>query len=89
MSAVRDNQAESRFELDEDGVTAIAAYRREEGRIVFTHTEVPEAASGLGIGGRLVRGALDILRAEGLKVDPQCSFVAHYIEVHPDYADML
>jgi hypothetical protein len=53
------------------------------------HTEVPEALSGQGVGSRLVRGALDLIRAEGLMVVPSCSFVAAWIGKHPDYADLV
>ncbi len=88
MSDVRDNKVESRFELNLDGATAFAAYNRSGDRIVFTHTEVPEALEGQGIGTRLVQGALDAVRAEGLMVVPECSFVRHFIETHADYADV-
>ena len=86
---VTDNRAESRFELEEEGHLAIAAYRLRDGRISFTHTEVPEALAGRGVGTRLVAGALEQVRAEGLKVVPLCSFVRHYIETHPETQDLL
>lgn len=86
---VRDNRAEQEFELDADGYRAIAAYQREGGVIVFTHTHVPRAIEGRGVGGKLIRAALDAARDEGLKVVPQCPFVAAYIERHPEYRDLL
>ena len=90
MAEVTDNRAESRFELETEGGTAIAAYRRSEGgRIVFTHTEVPAELEGQGIGSALIRGALDQVRAEGLKVVPACSFVRAWIERHPEAQDLL
>jgi predicted GNAT family acetyltransferase len=89
VSAVRDNRAASRFELDVDGAVAIAAYRRESDTITFTHTEVPTALEGQGIGGKLVQGALDLARGEGARVVAACSFVRHYIEQHPAYRDLL
>jgi len=88
-SEVVNNEAEQRFELAVGGATAAASYRLENGRISFTHTVVPEELEGQGIGSRLVRGALDQARAEGLKVVPICAFVKHYIERHPDYQDLL
>ncbi|TVV71666.1 GNAT family N-acetyltransferase [Sphingomonas solaris] len=89
MNAVRDDPAAGRFVLDMDGTTAFAAYQRDGDRLIFTHTEVPEALSGQGIGGRLVQGALDLARAAGGRVVPQCSFVRHFIETHPEYAGMV
>ena len=85
---VRDNREKSRFELVEQGETAIAAYERDGDAVIFTHTVVPEALRGLGIGSRLIAGALAQVRSAGLKVVPQCPFVAAYLRDHPDAADL-
>jgi uncharacterized protein len=89
-SEVADNPALSRFELTAGGATAFLAYERRPGNlVVLIHTEVPEALSGQGIGSKLVRGALDRLRAEGAHVVPRCEFAAAYIERHPEYRDLV
>jgi uncharacterized protein len=88
MSDVRNNTAESRFELDVDGHTAAAYYELSGGVITFTHTEVPQALSGRGIGSQLAKGALDIARAQKLKVVAQCPFIAGYIAKHPQYQEL-
>lgn len=80
---VTDNQAQSRFELHKADMTAVAAYQRQGDPIVFTHTVVPEALRGQGVGGRLIEGALTSVRREGLRVLPQCGFVAAYLKSHP------
>jgi len=86
---VHDNPALGRFELEVNGRTAFAAYRRSPGRITFTHTEVPEELEGQGVGAELVRGALDAVRATDEKVVALCPFVAAFIKRHPDYQDLL
>lgn len=86
---VTDNPAQARFELATEGGTAIAAYEREDGVVTFTHTEVPPEAEGQGVGGRLIAGALAQVRAEGLKIVPQCSFVRAYVGRHPETQDLL
>jgi predicted GNAT family acetyltransferase len=86
---VRDNQALHRFELDVDGHTAVAYYQLNGGVITFTHTEVPPALGGQGIGSRLVRGALDAVRAKGRKVVAKCPFVSAYLGKHPEYNDLV
>jgi predicted GNAT family acetyltransferase len=86
---VRDNPALSRFELDLNGKTAVAYYQLSPGVITFRHTEVPPELSGQGIGSRLVRGALEAARAQGLKVVPKCPFVAAYMAKHPEFNDLL
>jgi predicted GNAT family acetyltransferase len=89
QSPVRDNRAEQEFELEVDGHRAVAAYQLEGNRIVFTHTKVPHAIEGRGVGSRLIRAALDSARDQHLTVVPQCPFVATYIERHPEYRDLL
>jgi hypothetical protein len=86
---VTNNEAQGRYELSTEAGTALAAYRQEGDTISFTHTEVPEETEGQGVGGRLVAGALEDVRARGLKVAPLCSFVRHYMETHEDVRDLL
>ena len=86
---VRNNTAESRFELDADGHTAVIFYRMEPGVITLVHTEVPQALSGRGVGSRIVRGALEQARALGLKVVPKCPFVSAYMAKHPEFNELL
>lgn len=89
QDVIRDNQALSRFELEHEGYIALSAYRRAPGVITFIHTEVPNELTGKGVGSALVKGALDAVRAQGLRVIAQCPFVAAYIAKHKDYADLL
>jgi len=88
---VRDAPERHRFEaVDESGVVAgFAAYRRSGDAVVLTHTEVDDAFEGHGVGSRLAKGALDALRADGVKVVPRCPFIGAYIEQHPEYADLV
>ncbi len=86
---VRDNPARHRFELDADGDIAFASYRRAGDVLTIDHTEVPVRLRGHGVGARLVKGVLDIARAEKLTVVSRCSYVSAYIKRHPDYADLL
>lgn len=79
MTDVRDNQAEHRYELTVDGELAVAEYKLDGDTIRFTHTLVPKAIDGQGVGTRLVRAALADARQRGLTVDPQCPFVAHVV----------
>ena len=86
---VRHNEAASRFELVTDEGLARLDYVREGDQIVYTHTEVPEAMEGGGIGSALARAALDHARDEGLAVVAQYPFVARYIERHKEYRDLV
>jgi predicted GNAT family acetyltransferase len=87
---VRDDPEAGRYELgDGDRVLGVAAYERRGDTVVFTHTEVDPDAGESGLGGRLVRGALDDVRARGGSVVPLCPFVRGWIERHPEYADLV
>ena len=89
MADVVNNRTDHRFELTVDSHLAASYYKVADGVITFIHTEVPSELGGQGVGSRLVKGALDQVRAEGLKVVPQCPFVKGYIDKHPEYADLL
>ncbi|MBO6574419.1 MAG: N-acetyltransferase [Rhodothermales bacterium] len=86
---VHHNTAKTRFEIDLGGPVAIADYIRAGDRVSFHHTLVPYAFRGKGIAGRLVKTALDWAREEGLKVRPQCWYVAQWIDRNPEYADLV
>lgn len=89
MTAVRDNKAQNRFELDIDGQMAFANYRKTPSAIIITHTATPHALRGRGIASELVKGALELIRADGHKVVAGCGFVVDYLRKHPQYADMV
>jgi predicted GNAT family acetyltransferase len=86
---VEHNPGKHRFEVKVEGELALLEYHIAGKKITMYHTEVPPAAGGKGIGGRLAAAALDFARAENLTVVPQCSFVADYIQRKPQYADLL
>ena len=87
---VTDVPESDRFEIrDGDRVLGMAAYQRRGDTLVFTHTEVDPDVGQSGLGSTLVRAALDEVRSRGGSVVPRCSFVAGWIERHPDYADLV
>jgi predicted GNAT family acetyltransferase len=88
MAIVRDNKAQNRFELEAEGGLAFANYRLTPSSVVITHTETPPALRGRGIASGLVKGALDLIRADGRKVVAGCGFVVDYLDKHPEYADL-
>lgn len=85
---VRDNKAQSRFELDVEGKTAFANYRLTPQAVIITHTETPAELRGRGVASELVQGALELIRNDGRKVIAGCSFVVDYLRRHPEYQDL-
>lgn len=86
---VIDNPAMRRFELPIGDEVAAAYYAVEDGRMVFTHTEVPFAVSGQGYGSRLAGGAFEAARSRGMHVIAKCPFMSAYALKHPEYAAIL
>jgi len=87
-AGVRDNKALSRFELDVEGGLAFANYRLTPSAVIITHTETPRSLRGHGVASQLVEGALQLIRADGLKVIAGCSFVVDYLHRHPEFSDL-
>jgi uncharacterized protein len=87
---VADRPNELRYEIEVDGeVAGFLMYRLEPGVIELVHTDVASKWEGKGVGGALVKGALDDVRARGLKMRPFCPFVRAYIKRHPEYQDLV
>ena len=89
MNDVVNNREHHRYELAVEGHVAASYYKLAGGVITFMHTEVPPELGGKGVGSKLIKGALDQVRADGLKVIAQCPFVKAYIDKHSEYADLL
>lgn len=83
------NETDSRFEVALAGAVAVADYRLADNEtIVFHHTLVPPELRGQGIAGQLVQAGLDYARDAGLRVVPECSYVARFIDRHPEYQSL-
>ncbi len=86
---VVDNPQAQQFQVAVDGHTAFAEYRLIRGSIMFTHTEVPQALGGRGIGSALIKAGLQAARERELKVMPVCPFFAAWFGKHPEDRDLL
>lgn len=83
---VIDDAEHSRFLYVEDGQEAQLAYRAEDGRLVLTHTEVPDAFGGRGIAGRFMAAAVARAADRGETLAPWCPYTRRWLERHPDEA---
>lgn len=78
-----------RFQAIVEGEVCVADYRLHGGVMAIVHTEVAPRLNGRGIAGALVQAALDHAQAEGLKVNPACSYAAAYMRRHPGTMPLL
>ena len=81
---VRDNARENRLEIKIGDQVAFAEYQTAPHTITFTHTRVPEAFRGKGVGTQLIKAGLSLAREQKLRVIPQCPFFAAYLRTHPE-----
>jgi predicted GNAT family acetyltransferase len=90
-STIEVRRAEGRYEIVVDGVVAgFTQVREHDGGIVaMPHTVIEDAYEGQGLASRLVRGALDDLRAQGRQIHPFCPYVKSWLQKHPDYLDLV
>ena len=85
---LRNNASRQRYERDVEGGTAFASYRLEAGTVAIFHTEVPKALRGSGAGSTFIREVLQEVRRQGLKVEPECSFVRAFMAKNSEFNDL-
>jgi uncharacterized protein len=88
-SAVRDNVANRRFELERNGQIAFATYERRGSSLVIRHVEAAIPLRGTGAASELMRGVAEIARSEGLTITPLCGYAWAWIRRHKEYGDLL
>lgn len=86
----RFNEDKKRFELDVEGHQAIIESILNKENIMFlTHTEVPVALEGKGVGKKIVELALNYIKEHDYKLAPLCPFVAAYLKRHREWEPLL
>jgi predicted GNAT family acetyltransferase len=89
-TTVKDNPEEHRFEIFvDDELAGFTVYRARPGIRAFIHTEIEPSHEGEGLGGQLVKAALDAAREANEEVLPFCPFVNDYISKHEEYLNLV
>ena len=77
------------FEAVVDGLPCVVDYALHGSVMHILHTGVPARLAGRGLAGALVHEVLAQARALGWRVRPVCSYVAAYMQRHPETHDLL
>lgn len=89
-SAIAHDAARRRYSLVIDGVEAYLTYERPKPKHRhITHTIVPDALGGRGLGKKLVSRIMADITAEGETVSSSCWFASALIDKSPDWAKLL
>ena len=83
------NESQSQFELEINRHIAFLEYYKEGNKIFMTHTEAPEPLRGTGAASKLVALAMQHAKDNNLTVVPLCSYVAKYVNNHPEWHEIL
>lgn len=94
MTTFRDVRAEQRFEqgfTDAEGQVRLvfADYAVQGDTRVILHVEADPALRGGGAAGRFMQSLAAHARAEGLKLQPRCSYAVLWHRRHPEDDDLL
>lgn len=87
--SVIDNEAKSRFELEEHGELAFATYRKQGGVYTIPHVEAAMALRSKGTAGRLMDGIAAIARTNSYKIHPTCPYAVAWFRRHPENAVLV
>lgn len=77
------------FEMTVNGHMAKIEYEQDGKKIFLTHTLVPKALEGQGVGSALVEKVLTYIEEAGLKLVPMCPFVAAHLRRHTEWQRLL
>ena len=89
MSSISDNAVRNRYELQEQGLTAYADYRRDGRRLYIDYVFAPAPLRGKGTSDRLMHGVAAAAREAGMKITPICGYAATWLRRHREYTDLL
>jgi len=83
------NEKANQYEFHIKGKIAKIEYRLKGNKIYITHTEVPPALGGQGVGTQLVEQVLQDIKSKELTLVPLCPFVKAYVNRHTEWLKLV
>ena len=87
MPELRDTGA--RYEMDEQGATSYADYRREGDRLYIDYVFAPPALRGTGASGRLMAAIAAQAREQHLRITPICGYAAAWLKRSREFGNLV
>lgn len=89
MSELHDNISSGQYELDVDGQTVFARYRRSGDVLTILWVESPPALRGTGAAGRIMKLLAAEARDKGWRIVPVCGYAAAWLRRSAEYRDLV
>jgi predicted GNAT family acetyltransferase len=89
MSELRNDEARSRYEMEEQGLTSYADYRLQGDRLYVDYVYAPPQLRGTGASGRLMQALAADARERGLKITPICGYAAAWLRRSAEFRDLV
>ena len=89
MDQLRDNTAASRYELDNDGETVYANYKKSGDTLTILWVESPPILRGTGAAGRLMKLLGQEAQSNGWTIVPVCGYAAAWLRRSPDFRKLV
>ncbi len=89
MDRLHDNTHVGQYELDIDGQTVFARYRREDGVLTILWVEAPPGLRGTGAAGRLMKLVAQEAAEKRWRVVPVCGYAAAWLRRSPEYRELV
>ncbi|HEY0650583.1 GNAT family N-acetyltransferase [Phenylobacterium sp.] len=86
-NALRDTG--DRYEMDEEGLTSYADYRKTGERLYIDYVFSPVPLRGTGASGRLMAALAADARAKGLTITPICGYAAAWLRRSHEFRDLV
>ena len=78
-----------RYEMDEEGLTSYADYRKTGDRLYIDYVFSPVPLRGTGASGRLMAALAADARDKGLKITPICGYAAAWLRRSHEFRDLI
>ncbi|AFH50759.1 Putative acetyltransferase [Ignavibacterium album JCM 16511] len=88
MEVIHD-KVNNRFVINIDGLDSFVEYSLNEKEMNLYHTYTPPQLRGKGLAEKVVLSAIEYAKENSLKVIPSCSYVAVFMQRHPEYSELL